>query len=131
LNEWRAEAYTRERLASIDLVMFLLLTGCRLNEATTPTWSQVHIEDDPAACWWHLPDAKNRNSFWFPLSRQACELLKTRERVKGSPWVFSSFSKSGHLVSPRDLMEKVSKVAGVKVTPHDLRRTTTTIGIAH
>jgi integrase len=131
LQQWRAEAYTRERLASIDLVMFLLLTGCRLNEAATLTWEQVHIEDDPAACWWHLPDAKNRNSFWFPLSTQASELLKTRERVSGSRWVFSTFSKSGHIVSPRDLMEKVSKIAGTKVTPHDLRRTTTTIGIAH
>lgn len=131
LKEWRAEAYTRERLSSIDLVMFLMLTGCRLNEARTLTWDQVHIEDDPEACWWHLPDAKNRHSFWFPLSTQAIELLKTRERVKGSPWVFSSFSRSGHIVSPRDLLAKVSKVAGTKVTAHDLRRTVTTIGIAN
>lgn len=131
LNEWRAEAYTRDSLAGIDLVMFLLLTGCRLNEATALTWDRVHIEDDPAACWWHLPDAKNRNSFWFPLSTQAVELLKTRQRVEGSPFVFTTWSKSGHIVSPRDLLAKVSKVAGCKITAHDLRRTNITIGIAN
>jgi integrase len=111
--------------------MFLLLTGCRLNEATTLTWDRVHIEDDPEACWWHLPDAKNRNSFWFPLSTQAIELLKTRQRVDGSPWVFTTWSQSGHIVSPRDLMTKASKVAGTKITAHDLRRTNITIGIAN
>ena len=131
LQQWRDEAYTRDSLAGIDLVMFLLLTGCRLNEATTLTWDRVHIEDDPEACWWHLPDAKNRNSFWFPLSTQATELLKTRQRVEGSPFVFTTWSKSGHIVSPRDLLAKVSKVAGTKITAHDLRRTNITIGIAN
>ncbi len=130
LQAWRAEAYTRDSLAGIDLVSFLMLTGCRLNEAASLRWEHVHLEDDPAACWWHVPDAKNRNSFWFPCSTQLVELLKTRERVEGSPWVFTTWSKSGHIVSPRDLMTKVSKVAGTKVTAHDLRRTTTTIGIA-
>lgn len=131
LKSWREEGYTREGLAGIDLVMFLMLTGCRLNEATTLRWDQVHIDDDATACWWHLPDPKNRHPFWFPLSTQAADLLKARGRVKGSPWVFTTWSKSGHIVSPRDLMEKVSKVAGERVTPHDLRRTVTTIGIAN
>jgi hypothetical protein len=36
---------------------------CRLNEAASLTWDRVQIEDDASACWWHLPDAKNRNSF--------------------------------------------------------------------
>ena len=82
LQHWRDETYTREGLAGIDLVMFLLLTGCRLNEATTLTWDQVHLEDDAAACWWHLPDPKSRHPFWFPLSTQAVDLLKTRQRVE-------------------------------------------------
>ncbi|MDJ1007689.1 MAG: integrase family protein [Paracoccaceae bacterium] len=129
LKEWRAEAYTRDSLAGIDLVMFLLLTGCRLNEAASLRWEQVNIEDDPAACWWHLPDPKNRNPFWFPCSTQLVDLLKTRERFEGSPWVFTTWSKSGHIVSPRELLKKVSKVAGTKVTNHDLRRTTINIGV--
>ena len=67
----------------------------------------------------------------YALSTQAVELLKTRQRVEGSPFVFTTWSKSGHIVSPRDLLAKMSKVAGTKITAHDLRRTHTTIGIAN
>lgn len=130
LMQWREEAYTRERCASVDLVMFLLLTGCRLNEAATLRWSQVHIEEDAAACFWHLPDPKSRHPFWFPMSTQLRQLLSTRQRVEGSEWVFPTWSRAGHIVSVREMLEKVSKVAGTRVTAHDLRRTVTTIAIA-
>ena len=39
------KANTRERLAGIDLVMFLMLTGCRLNEAASLNWEQVNLDD--------------------------------------------------------------------------------------
>ena len=45
--------------------------------------------------------------------------------------MFSSWGKAGHIKDPRDTMKKVSEVAGTKITPHDLRRTYTTIGIAN
>lgn len=131
LQDWREKAYSRESRTGVDLVMFLMLTGCRLNEATQLTWDRVHIDDDPTASWWHLPDPKNRHPFWFPLSASAVELLKNRERVDGSPFVFPTWSKSGHIVSARDLLMKVSKVAGVNITAHDLRRTMVTIGAAN
>lgn len=125
LQQWREVAYNRDTLASIDLVMFLLLTGSRIGEASALTWNRVNLEEG----WWHLPDPKNRNPVWLPLSSQAVELLKTRQRVEGSPFVFSSWGVSGHLKDPRDMMKKVSGVAGTKITPHDLRRTFTTFGV--
>jgi integrase len=131
LQDWRENAYSRDGRTGIDLVMFLMLTGCRLNEAAQLTWDRVHIEDDPASSWWHLPDPKNHHPFWFPLSTSAVELLKNRERVEGSNFVFTTWSASGHIVSVRDLLMKVSKIAGVKITAHDLRRTMITIGAAH
>ncbi|WP_315548931.1 hypothetical protein [Lautropia mirabilis] len=67
---------------------------------------------------------------FLPLSSQAVELLKTRQRIKGNPHVFPSWGNTGHIKDPRDTMKKVSEVAGTKITPHDLRRTMTTIGIA-
>lgn len=132
LTEARADAYNRDTWSSIDLVMFLLLTGCRISEAAELTWDRVNIDDnDPANCWWHLPDPKNRHEAWLPLSSQSVDLLKTRQRTEGNPHVFPSWGKTGHIRDPRDMMKKVSEVAGTKISPHDLRRTYTTIGIAN
>jgi integrase len=107
--------------------MFLLLTGARIGEASALTWDRVNLDE----AWWHLPDPKNRNPVWLPLSSQAVELLKTRQRVKGSKFVFTSWGKAGHIRDPRDTMKNLSEVAGLHLSPHDLRRTFTTIGIAN
>lgn len=132
LTQARANAYNRDTWSSIDLVMFLILTGARIGEASALTWDRVSIDDnDPANCWWHIPDPKNRNPVFLPLSSQAVELLKTRQRIEGNPHVFPSWGDTGHIKDPRDMMKKVSDVAGTKITPHDLRRTMTTIGIAN
>lgn len=119
-------AYNRDTLASIDLVTFLLLTGARIGEASALTWDRVNLDEG----WWHLPDPKNRNPVWLPLSKEARELLKTRQHVKGSPFVFASWGKCGHIRDPRDTMNNLSEIAGLHLSPHDLRRTFTTIGIA-
>lgn len=126
LNKARDEAYNRDTLASIDLVMLLMLTGLRIGECCALEWDRVNLDES----WIHIPDPKNSNPVWLPLSTQAVHLLATRQRVKGSPFVFSSWGKDGHIKDPRDTMKKVSEAAGVKLTPHDLRRTFTTIGIA-
>lgn len=127
LQQWREQAYNRDTLASIDLVIFLVLTGARIGEAAALTWDRINLDEG----WWHLPDPKNRNPVWLPLSTQAVQLLTTRQRVEGSPFVFSSWGKAGHIKDPRDTMKKVSEVAGTKITPHDLRRTFTTFGVAN
>jgi integrase len=106
--------------------MFLMLTGARIGEASALTWNRVNLEEG----WWYLPDTKNKNPVWLPLSKQAIELLKTRQRVEGSQYVFTSWGKSGHLKDPRDMMKKVSEVAGTHLSPHDLRRTFVTLGVA-
>ncbi len=126
LTTSREVAYNRDTLASIDLVMFLLLTGARIGEASALTWDRVNLDE----CWWHIPDPKNSNPVWLPLSTQAVELLKTRQRVNGSPFVFTSWGASGHLRDPRDTMKKLSEAAGLHLSAHDLRRSFTTIGIA-
>lgn len=126
LTTSRADAYNRDTLASIDLVMFLILTGSRIGEASALTWDRVNLDE----AWWHIPDPKNSNPVWLPLSTQAVELLNTRQRVNSSPFVFTSWGKCGHLRDPRDTMKKLSESAGLHLSPHDLRRTFTTIGIA-
>lgn len=126
LTRSREAVHNRDTLASIDLVMFLILTGARIGEASALTWDRVSLDEG----WWHIPDPKNSNPVWLPLSNGAIELLTTRQKIVGSPYVFTSWGASGHIKDPRDTMRRVSEVAGVKITPHDLRRTFTTIGAA-
>lgn len=126
LSDARANAYNRDTWSSIDLVSFLLLTGCRIAEASELTWDRVNLEEG----WWHLPDPKNHNPVWLPLSTQAVEVLKQRPRIKANNYVFPSWGKSGHLKDPRDTMKRVGTIAGCPIRPHDLRRTFTTLGVA-
>jgi integrase len=129
LKLWHSEAYNRDTASSVALVMLLLATGLRKMEGAELTWDRVNLDEG----WLHLPDPKNRNPVWIPLSTQMVELLTTRQKSKvdGNPFVFPSWGKAGHIVDPRDTMSKVSKVAGLHLSPHDLRRTFTTIGIAN
>ncbi|KQM27330.1 MULTISPECIES: tyrosine-type recombinase/integrase [unclassified Sphingomonas] len=125
LTEWRATAHNRDTMSSIDLVRFLMLTGLRISEASSLKWSQVHLDDG----YFHLPNPKNSNPVSMPLSTQAVELLKARPKVEDNPFVFPSWGKLGHIKDPRDLMKKLSVVAGMPITPHALRRTYTNVAL--
>ncbi len=90
--------------------MFLLLTGARIGEASALTWDRVNIDDnDPANCWWHIPDPKNRNPVWLPLSSQAVELLKTRQRIEDNPHVFPSWGDLGTSKTRANTIKKVAR----------------------
>jgi integrase len=131
LAEARGAPKNRDALAGIDLVMFLLLTGARRNEGAALTWDRVNInDDDPTDCWWHIPDPKNRNPVWLPLSSQAVAVIKSRKPVKDNPYVFASRSKTGHITDARAPLEQLSKKIGMeRLSAHDLRRTFVTTGV--
>lgn len=137
LNEMRFAPKSKDALAAIDAVRFLFLTGARRGEASTLTWDRVHLEDDPANCWWHLREEDNKtgNPVWLPLSRQAVELLKARkpadENKEASKFVFPSRAKSGHVEDTRAPFERICKALGIAgLSSHDLRRTLITIGFS-
>ena len=119
LKTTREQAYNRAEWSSVDLVMWLLLTGCRVGEATQLQWSNVSTEEG----WWHIPDPKNRRPIWLPLSTQAVALLEQRPRVQNNPYVFPGKTKSSHLKDPRAMWSRISKIAGEPITAHDCRRT--------
>lgn len=128
LKQMREEAYTPTASSGINLVMFLILTGARVGEASRLKWDEVNLQEQ----WWHIPDPKNGNPVWLPLSTQAVELLETTERVAANPYVFTTNrSKTGHIKEARGTLEKVSEVAGTKITAHDLRRTFITYSVTH
>ncbi|MEN6621345.1 MAG: integrase family protein [Smithella sp.] len=103
--------------AIADAVSFLLLTGCRWSEMANLTWEYVNLKDPS----WSLSDPKNRNPVTFPLSRVAYDILNSRP--KDSEYVFPSRISGGHIVDARSVMNKISEAGGVRVSPHDLRRT--------
>lgn len=110
-----------------DLVMFLLLTGARISEATGLTWDRVQLDEDAGT--WHLPNPKNSNAVTLPLSAPARAMLAARKRVKGNPYVFPARTGDGHMVDVRGPMTVLSDAAGLRLTPHDCRRTFIAIGI--
>jgi len=100
-----------------DAVCFLLLTGCRWSEMAALTWDRVNLE----AGSWHLPDPKNREPITFPLSKVTMKILS--ERPRKNDFVFPARFGDGHIHDARGVLEKVSALAGTRITAHDLRRT--------
>lgn len=71
--------------------MFLMLTAARIGEASALTWDKVSIDKGgPENCWSHMPDPKNRNPVWLPLSSEAVELPTTCQRIEGNSLAFPS-----------------------------------------
>lgn len=101
----------------VDATIFILLTGCRLDEAASLTWDRINTEEG----WWHLDDPKNHKAVTFPLSEIACKVIE--KRPKSSEYVFASKGKYGHITEIRTPMRKISEAVGVNVSAHDLRRT--------
>lgn len=108
-----------------DITLFIMLTGCRWSEAAELTWACV----SPDFSAWHLPDPKNHNPVVLPLSAPARALLAARPRIEGNDYVFPGRGKTPFLTDARSTMAEVSKLAGMHLTHHDLRRTFIAIGI--
>jgi len=129
LTTARAAARYDAESTAADLVMFLMLTGARIDEAASLEWSNLHIEDELSKCWWRITDRKRGEDVKMPLNSQAVALLKTRTPLKGNPHVFPSDSKKGYMDQPRGTLAKVAEVAGLHLSAHDLRRTFTNIAL--
>ena len=105
-----------------DLVRFLLLTGCRFSEAAMLTWSDV----DLVGKFWRINDSKNHSFLTLPLSSPALALLENRKRVNNE-YVFPARSGKGCIKDVGTTTDKLAEPAGIRITPHDLRRTFTAI----
>lgn len=122
LKKRQAEGRTVDDRTAAAFVAFLLLTGARRGESSTLTWSRVNFEEG----WLHFPKTltKNHNALTLPISPTMRELLETIPRREDNEFVFASWGrKSKHIGDPRGTMDAVSEVAGLHLSPHDLRRT--------
>lgn len=119
LHDARVNPKNADALAGIDLTLFLLLTGARRNEGAMLTWDRVNLDDDPAACWWHLPDPKNGREVFLPLNSQAVAVLRGRRKLTNGEFVFPSRSKAGHVLDPRAPLALISEIVGKTLSCHD------------
>ena len=103
-------------------VQFLLLTGCRRNEAACLTWSEINYNI------WTLPQARNKTKKVLerPLSAAAMTAIARAPRIAGSDYVFTSNGGRYYAYAhcKREL-DKASETSGWRV--HDLRRTAKTL----
>lgn len=125
----QAEAGYDAKRTACDLVMFLLLTGARIDEAASLRWDHVQIVDEPSECRWRITERKRGDDVWMPLSTQAVALLKGRQPTKGNPHVFASDGKKRYMDQPRGTLAKVAEVAGQHLSAHDMRRTFTNVAL--
>ena len=136
LGQWWAEVERRRADPSlttasgtaVDMVAFLALTGLRLDEARTLRWENVDLDDAS----FRLPDPKNRRGVTLPLSDAATEILSNRPQ--DGEWVFPARSNAADSATKplndcRGQLELIADATGIRVTPHDLRRTFIQVGL--
>ncbi|MGD9152167.1 MAG: integrase arm-type DNA-binding domain-containing protein [Gammaproteobacteria bacterium] len=106
-----------------DYLLLLLFTGLRRAEAAKLTWDRVDLIGKTIT----IIDTKNSRNHVLPLSNFLFDLLNKRKETSNSDFVFPSTSKTGYIVEPRKVMQKITDISGVQFTLHDLRRTFITI----
>ncbi|MEC7121030.1 MAG: integrase family protein [Pseudomonadota bacterium] len=103
-----------------DMLIFIMLTGCRRNEAESLAWQNVDLKHGTVM----FLDPKNGVDHVLPVGHYLLDLLIKRHAKKHSEWVFaSSRSECGHVVSAMTALKRINEKTGVQKSQHDLRRT--------
>ena len=108
-----------------DFLAILLFTGLRRDEAATLQWSDVNFNN----AYFTVHDTKNSTDHVVPMSPQVKTILEHRSKCKDrhDQWVFPNRRRTGPLQDPRNQLEKLEAITGVKFSCHDLRRTFATL----
>ncbi len=106
-----------------DYLLLVLFTGLRRNEAIKLKWNQIDFKAKTLS----IADTKNHQTHVLPLSDFLYNLLLSRHTQSATEFVFPGDGKTGYIVEPRKVMDKVISKSGVSFTLHDLRRTFITI----
>lgn len=111
---------TEHRNTVRDFCAFILLTGCREQEAARLTWDDVDLSNRTVA----FRQTKNHRTHTLPVGKWLLALLARRFATAGaSRFVFPADNKTGHLMHHRKSVLAIAQQSGVPFTLHDLRRT--------
>lgn len=107
---------------AVAVLRFLLLTGCRRNEALHARWEHVDLDRRV----WFVPHTKAGRSRYAQLNDATVALLQALPSRASSGWVFPSpRDPMRPIVDPRKAFARALKAAGIAghVRLHDLRHT--------
>ncbi|TVR61849.1 MAG: DUF4102 domain-containing protein [Candidatus Competibacteraceae bacterium] len=110
-----------------DFCAFVLLTGCREQEAARLTWKDVNLDAAKVT----LQETKNHRTHVLPVGPWLAELLERRQQNRISQFVFPAENQSGHLLNHRKAILAIGADSGVEFRLHDLRRTFASIASVH
>lgn len=107
-----------------DLIVFILYTGLRLNEAVSLKWEDIDLEGNKIA----IKQSKTETGVRIvPLSKMAKIILKHRQEEQKEPlqgYVFKNATGGQILYNTRRLCLKIAKRAGIRdFSPHTCRHT--------
>jgi integrase len=112
---------THPNRAACRIALFLLSTGCRLNEALCADWSQIDLANNV----WRIPalNSKSKRMRPVPLNESAMDILEQVEN--DSPqWVFFNPDTGMHFKTLHNAWCDIRKQAGTPwLRIHDLRHT--------
>ena len=103
---------------ALACLRFLTLTGWRSGEALALRWKDVDLGRQTAI----LPDTKTGQSL-RPLSRVACDLLRSLPHLNDRVLVFPASRGEGLMTGFKKFVHRIVRLAGLPpdVTPHVLR----------
>lgn len=126
LKVWFDSVNSLTDLAARDYLLLLLFTGLRKKEAASLKWSDVDLVNATLT----ISETKNDRDHTLPLGDYLLGLLKERaagKETKTDKYVFPGAGENGYRTDMRKPIDEVVKHCGVEFTPHDLRRTFTTV----
>lgn len=106
-----------------DLVMLLIHTGLRLDEARTMEWSSVNFKLEQFTAF----NTKNGSNHTLPMTNATKELFSKRLKTKKGKYVFPSPLNSSQPMSASRTFQRVCNEVGFDFSAHDLRRTVATV----
>jgi integrase len=105
-----------------DLILFCLFTGMRQINCTTLRWTDVDLPQRLIRI--RAVRMKNRKIFELPMSDYVHDLLVARRAVGyDGPFVFPGLGEKGYSQSFTFALMQIAENTGIRVSPHDLRRT--------
>jgi integrase len=106
-----------------DFILICLLTGARRSNVQAMKWSDVNLQRGT----WTIAaeEAKAGDALTVHLPARAIAILSDRKsKTNGSPYVFASYGRTGHLAEPKAAWKALLERAGIEdLRIHDLRRT--------